>query len=253
MTTPELIAVIPAAGQGSRLGTTTPKLFVEVKNGLRICDILLARVATVTRHVHLVLSPEARDHFEAVGRPAPPGVRVTCSVQQGPRGMGDAVFGARGHWGTARHVLIVWGDHLGVSATTLSRTVARQCGSTAPSMTLPLVRRQAPYVHYELNDTGTLLRVAQAREGDACPPHGLSDVGTFAVSTAGLDAAWQRYSSLPEARGARSGEINLVPFFAHLARREAFAVQIVEVADAAEARGVNTPEDLAYFRAALGS
>ena len=102
MKSPELIAVIPAAGQGSRLGTTVPKLFVEIKQGLRIWDILLARVATVTRHVHLVLSPEGLDHFEALGRPAPPGVRVTCSVQEQPRGMGDAVLGACEYWCTKR-------------------------------------------------------------------------------------------------------------------------------------------------------
>jgi bifunctional UDP-N-acetylglucosamine pyrophosphorylase / glucosamine-1-phosphate N-acetyltransferase len=243
----DLIAVIPAAGQGSRMGTSIPKLFLEVQDGLRICDILLARVATVTWRVHLVLSPEGLAHFEALGRPAPSGVHVTCSVQQKPHGMGDAVFGAREYWCAARHLLIVWGDQLGVSAETLARTAARQCGSTAPSLTLPLVHSQAPYVHYEL-DAATLLRVAQAREGDECPPHGLSDVGTFALSTEGLDSAWQRYSSQPESRGARTGELNLLPFFAHLARREAFALQIVEVADAAEARGVNTPEDLAYFR-----
>jgi len=166
--------------------------------------------------------------------------------------MGDAVFGARRYWCTAPHLLIVWGDQLGVSGKTLARTASQQCGSTAPSMTLPLVHCEAPYVHYELN-TGTLVRVAQAREGDECPPRGLSDVGTFAVSTLGLDAAWQRYLSQPESRGARTGEINLLPFFAHLARREGFAVQIVEVADGSEARGVNTPEDLAYFRALLGA
>ena len=252
MKSPELIAVIPAAGQGSRLGTIVPKLFVEIKDGLRIWDILLARVATVTRHVHLVLSPEGLDHFEALGRPAPPGLRVTCSVQEQPRGMGDAVLGACGYWCTARHLLIVWGDQLGVSGKTLARTASRQCGSAPPSITLPLVHSQAPYVHYELN-AGTLVRVAQAREGDECPPHGLSDVGAFAVSTEGLDGAWQRYLSQPESRGARTGEINLLPFFAHLTRREGFAVQIVDVDDAAEARGVNTLDDLAYFRAVLGS
>ena len=64
----------------------------------------------MTRDVHLVLSPEGLDHFEGLGRPAPPGVRVTCSVQEQPRGMGAAVFGARGYWRTARHLLVVWGN-----------------------------------------------------------------------------------------------------------------------------------------------
>ena len=114
-------------------------------------------------------------------------------------------------------------------------------------MTLPLVHIESPYVHYELR-AGTLVRVAQAREGDACPPYGRADVGTFALTTEGLDTAWQRYFSQPESRGARTGEINLLPFFAHLARREGFGVNVVEVADATEARGVNTPQDLAYFR-----
>ncbi len=252
MKAPDVIAVIPAAGDGSRLGTASPKLFVEITDGLLIYDILLLRLATVTHHVHLVLSPAGLRHFDALARPAPLGVRVTASLQDEPRGMGAAVFAARAHWRAARNLLIVWGDQLGVSPDTLARTVSRQSASPGPALTLPLVHRQTPYVHYELQG-GTLLNVAQAREGDTCPPHGLADVGTFAFTAEGLDAAWERYLLRPEARGARTDELNLLPFLPHLAQREGFAVNIVEVADVAEARGVNTPEDLAYFRAALAS
>jgi len=248
----ELMAVIPAAGQSSRLATRTPKLFLEIRDGLRIYDVLLARLATVTRDVHLVLSPEGLTHFDGLGRPVPAGVRVTVSLQHQARGMGDAVFGASAHWRAARHILIVWGDQLGVSGGTLRRVVSRQCAATGSTMTLPLVHRESPYVHYEL-DGATLVRVAQAREGETCPARGLSDVGTFALTTAGLEAAWPHYLLQPEARGARTGEINLLPFFAYLSCRETFDVNVVEVADPAEARGVNTPEDLAYFRANLTS
>ena len=250
MKPPELMAVVPAAGQGLRLGATVPKLFLDVGRGVRIYDVLLARLAVVTRDVHFVLSQEGLTQFERPGRPVPRGVRVTASLQDEARGMGDAVFGASAYWRDARHILIVWGDQLGVSEGTLRRVVLRHCVATSPTMTLPLVHRESPYVHYELKG-GTLVRVAQAREGDACPTQGLSDVGTFALTTSGLEAAWQRYLLRPDARGARTGEINLLPLFAYLACHEAFRLNVVEVGDPAESRGVNTPEDLAYFRAKL--
>lgn len=250
MTARDLVAVVPAAGAGSRLGVASAKLFVELRPGLRVCDVLLSRLATVTRDVHLVLSPHGVEEFDALGRPAPPGVHVTVSVQDRPRGMGDAVFGAHPHWSGWPHLLILWGDQLGVSTGTLARLAATARRAVVPSVTLPLVRSASPYVHYEF-EAGTLSRVAQAREGDACPPHGRADVGTFALSTTGLAPAWERYLSQPEARGARTGELNLLPFFAHLSQREGFVVDVLDVDDPAEARGLNTPEDLAYFRAAL--
>jgi hypothetical protein len=92
-----------------------------------------------------------------------------------------------------------------------------------------------------------LARVRMSREGDACDPEGLSDVGVFGLSTRGLAAAWWDYVTEPEV-GASTGELNLLPFLPFLSRRRGWPVTVVEVRDGDEARGVNTPEDLAYAR-----
>jgi bifunctional N-acetylglucosamine-1-phosphate-uridyltransferase/glucosamine-1-phosphate-acetyltransferase GlmU-like protein len=216
-----------------------------------VWDVLLARLASVTSRVHLVLSREGLDAYDRLGRPGLAGVDVTTSCQPIPLGMGDAVLGAIDHWRAARDVAILWGDQLGVSVDTLERTVSIQRAATAPSLTLPLVDVSEPYVHYELDALGTLRRVHQAREGDACPARGRSDVGLFALSTSVIEHAWTRYAGTAEARGARTGELNLLPFFAFLSREAGVAVDVLRVEDASEARGINTPEDLAFFRARM--
>jgi bifunctional UDP-N-acetylglucosamine pyrophosphorylase/glucosamine-1-phosphate N-acetyltransferase len=247
----DLIAVIPAAGRGTRLGTATPKVFTDITPALRVWDVLLDELVPVVDRVHLVLSEEGLAYFDALGRPTRNGVAVTVSVQTEPRGMGDAVFGAIAHWQDARHVLVVWGDQVGLSRDTMLRATNTQRNAPPPSVTLPLVATERPYVHYCFDPAGRLLRVDQTREGSSCPASGLADVGLFAFTAADIAPAWARYLSSENCRGARTGEINLLPFFAHLSVNEGFAVHTVTVADPGEARGINTPDDLAYFRARL--
>jgi bifunctional N-acetylglucosamine-1-phosphate-uridyltransferase/glucosamine-1-phosphate-acetyltransferase GlmU-like protein len=243
-----MIAVVPAAGRGSRLGTDVPKVMVEIAPGVRIVDVLVARLSTVVDRIHLVLSADGLAHFQKAPPPIGANVTLTASVQAEPRGMGDAVFAARDVWRDTRDLLVVWGDQLGLSRDTLANTVSTQRAATRPTITLPLVERDAPYVHYDFDPAGRLTRVLQSREGDICPPRGLSDAGLFALSTNDLEAAWARYLATRAAIGAHTRELNLLPFFAHLSTRENFAVGVIPVRDPDEARGVNTPGDLAWFR-----
>ena len=53
---------------------------------------------------------------------------------------------------------------------------------------------------------------------------------------------------LPSApRGGGTGEINFLPFLPFLSRA-GWTVTPLEVADATEARGINTKDDLAFFQ-----
>jgi len=103
-------------------------------------------------------------------------------------------------------------------------------------------------VQYVFDDAGRLARVRQSREGDACDPSGLSDVGTFGLSTRAYDGEWARYLAARDV-GDRTGEVNFLPFLAHLSGAAGWPVTRIEVPDAEEARGINTREDLAFFRA----
>jgi len=71
-------------------------------------------------------------------------------------------------------------------------------------------------------------------------------VGTFLLSTQGLDCAWKDYlDSAP--RGSGTGEINFLPFLPYLSAMD-WTIMPLQVADATEARGINTKDDLAFFQ-----
>jgi bifunctional UDP-N-acetylglucosamine pyrophosphorylase/glucosamine-1-phosphate N-acetyltransferase len=234
----KICAVIPAAGRGTRLGTGGPKILTPLTANDTIWSILHAKLAPLVDHIHLVLSPDGAAAFP----PLP--ANVSTSIQPAPAGMGDAIF--RGHdvWSKYDAVLVVWGDQVFVSTNTLTRALA---ALPAPGRhaVLPVTRMALPYVEYVF-DGARLIKVLQTREGDATTPNGFSDVGTFLLGTGGLKAQWDAYLAAAP-RGAGTGEINFLPFLPFLSA-QGWTVTPVEVADATEARGINTKDDLAFFQ-----
>lgn len=241
-------AVIPAAGRGTRLGAAVPKIMLEVADGVTVWHLLHRRLRPFTAQVHVVVSPAGRVPFRALvaGEEA-----VSVSVQEEPRGMGDAIFGCAGHWSGFDPVLVVWGDQVNLSARTVRRVVQahRDANAGGHGLTVPLVSQPEPYVEYEF-DAGSLVRVRQSREGDRCRPGGLSDVGVFCLSTRGLVAAWHGYLAGAENGGA-TGEVNFLPFLPYLSQELGWPVTVVPVDDPAEASGINTVAELEFARRRL--
>ncbi|MCX7279996.1 MAG: NTP transferase domain-containing protein [Alphaproteobacteria bacterium] len=233
----KICAVIPAAGRGTRLGADGPKILTPLTANDTIWSILHARLAPLVDHIHLVLSPEGAAVFPAL--PA----NVSTSIQPAPTGMGDAIF--RGHdiWSKYDAVLVVWGDQVFVSTDTLKRAMAAL--TQGKNAVLPVNRMAIPYVEYVF-DGPKLTKVLQTREGDATTPNGYSDVGTFLLNTARLKTQWDAYlASAP--RGSATSEINFLPFLPFLSA-QGWTITPVEGADATQARGINTKDDLAFFQ-----
>jgi bifunctional UDP-N-acetylglucosamine pyrophosphorylase/glucosamine-1-phosphate N-acetyltransferase len=241
-----ICAVIPAAGRGTRLGLGIPKIMLEIAAGVTVWHLLKGRLEPYTEHVHVVVSPDGEAPFRRLAADEIERGTVSVSVQDEPRGMGDAVFGGAGRWATYDAVLIVWGDQANLSPKTVRRVVRAHRRAGEPRLTLPLVQLLDPYVEYEL-DGARLVRVRQSREGDECRPGGLSDVGAFCLSTRGLMPAWTGYLDRAE-RGTATGEINFLPFLPHLSQVHGWPVTVVPVEDPGEARGVNTAADLEFAR-----
>lgn len=234
----KLCAVIPAAGHGTRLGGQGPKILTPLTRTQTIWSILHAKLAPLVDHIHLVLSPEGEKQFATL----PPD--VSYSVQPAPTGMGDAIFRGHAIWSAYDAILIVWGDQVFVSFDTLTRAIAALTASCRQAI-LPVTRMAVPYVEYVFKDQ-RLVRVLQTREGDATTPNGYSDVGTFLLTAKGLERHWQDYLARAP-RGSQTGEINFLPFLPFLSA-QGWSIGPLEVADATEARGINTPDDLAFFR-----
>ncbi len=233
-----ICAVIPAAGRATRLGASGPKILTALTPRDTIWSILYGKLSPLVDHVQLVLSPEGAAIFPAL----PDNVSVV--IQPEPVGMGDAIFQGHAVWSGYDAVLVVWGDQVFVSTQTLQRALAA-LHDPHRHLVLPVTRMAEPYVEYVF-DGPRLAKVFQTREGDATRPGGFSDVGTFLLGTAGLDAAWRDYLSDAPA-GVGTGEINFLPFLPFLSAR-GWTVTPVEVADQTEARGINSQKDLAFFQ-----
>ncbi|MEK7316337.1 MAG: sugar phosphate nucleotidyltransferase [Candidatus Eisenbacteria bacterium] len=107
-----LVAVIPAAGAGTRLKPhtdNTPKPLLAVAGKPMLAHILDRVAAARPDRIVLVIGPGAhgeRLRAYAAGRPELP---ITCVVQESPLGLGHAILQARSAVGSAP-LLVVLGD-----------------------------------------------------------------------------------------------------------------------------------------------
>ncbi len=246
-------AIVPAAGRGSRLGTSIPKVFVPILPAITIWDAIHDKLSRVVDHVVLVLSPEGQGYREKnlAGFSPESFQKTEIGLQSAPLGMGDAIFGVSDLWRDYESVLIVWGDQFNLSPVTLRACLDLHAKQKKPFLTLPVVRTPKPYVEYVFDSSGNLAKVRQTREGDRCEPHGFSDIGVFLLSGGRpLIEEWNRYQAT-SAPGSVTGEINFLPFLTHLSSVAGWRVGKYETNDPTEAIGINTPDDLALARQLL--
>lgn len=243
-------AIIPAAGTGSRLGSPLPKILTPISENETIWSILRKKLLTAVDHINLIVAPSFLSLFQSILKNDLKNNLVSLSMQSQPTGMGDAIFCGYSVWSKANTILVIWGDQIFVSTETIFRALTTH-NNAEQTVTLPLTQMQNPYVEYILEDNHHLLAVKESREGDICNPEGLSDVGCFVLSTKNILVEWKLYQEQIN-KGARTGEINFLPFLPYLSTR-GWKVNHLLVPDKREARGVNTQEDLSFFKNLLSS
>jgi bifunctional UDP-N-acetylglucosamine pyrophosphorylase / glucosamine-1-phosphate N-acetyltransferase len=237
------LLVIPAAGLGSRLGASVPKVLVPV-GGVPMLDRLLALYRSAVDRVAVVAGPsfEVEVKRHVAGRPDRD--RIDCLVQPSPTGMLDAILlampiverhGPSGVW-------VTWCDQVAVHPRTIERLVALTGGPRPDGLVMPTVTRPDPYIHFARDAAGRITRVLHRREGDTMPSTGESDMGLFAMSAAAYGERLPAYAR-DAAIGSTTGERNFLPFIPWLARTD--RVTTFPCEDPMEAVGINTPEELA--------
>jgi len=239
------LLIIPAAGRGSRLGRPGAKVLCPV-GGRPMIDHLLDRYRGLTDAAVVVCSLSAVDD---VRRHLQVRSATDCVVQAAPTGMLPALLCAKDAVARsgAESVWITWCDQVGISDDTAARLAAEQDGSGA-ALVFPTVRQTPPYVHYQRDDAGRIVGVLTRRDGHAMPPHGESDAGLFALTSAAYLHELVEYDRLARFDD-RTVERNFLPFIPWLAARA--SVHTFPISDSREAIGVNTPEDLAVMEAYL--
>ena len=232
--------MVPAAGLGTRLRATLPKILVRV-NGRPMLDWLLDLYRGVVDRAIIVIDPSSADQVGAYG--ANTGARLEYQVQEAPTGMLDAILCAVPTVASsdASRILITWCDQVAVHPQTVERLTTMSDTQPTPALVMPTARQSDPYIHLERDSSGRIVRVLHRREGDRLPPVGESDMGLFSLSR---DSFLKRLPSFAASAGTggATGERNFLPFIPWIAARD--VVVTFPCVDAMEAVGVNTPEDL---------
>ena len=241
-----LISVVPAAGLGTRLGGETPKLFVQLTPNLKVIDLLESVIGDLVDECCFVIRPDMIESFKDYSR----NTKSTFVIQEEPLGMGDAVFKASKKLLQFENLLVVWGDQISLCKETLVRVI-REHTENDVDCTIPLVKVQNPYVHYEVNQFNQLENLYQSREGDSLPKVGFSDIGVFLLKTKNILTEWESYLKQFPYRSNTTHEINFLPFLLFLSKsgkKQIFPI----IQDAFEATGMNTKIELDAFKDVLG-
>ena len=230
-------ALIMAAGEGTRMRSSVPKVLHEVCGRPMVAwPILAAREAGAGR-VCVIVSPGA-DLSPAL----PDGVETV--VQPEANGTGGALRAARGVVADSETVLVLSGDHPLISAGVIEQLVAAHNAQGAAATVLTT----------ELDDPGTYGRVVRAPDGtferivEAKGPGDATaaeleirevNAGTYAFSAASLEKALAGLSN-----DNAQGEYYL-PDVLPLIRRDGLAVLAHKVEDHSVNLGVNDRVQLA--------
>ena len=235
------LLIIPAAGKGTRLETSTPKVLCPV-NGRAMIDYLLGLYQTSVEHFILVVSPEnagaVRAHCQADSR------SIEFDVQAKPTGMLDAILTPleRVRQLQPDRVWITWCDQIAIEGQTINRL--RCCHESHPTAAavFPTMIQAVPYIHFVRDEGGRIVAVRQRREGDMMPARdGESDMGLFSLSRQAYCDELPRFrdQAVP---GTKTGERNFLPFLPWVGRQ--FSLETFPGCHELESVGINTPEDL---------
>ena len=234
------LLVVPAAGIGSRLGATLPKLLVPVA-GVPMIDRILALYQGVIERAVVVVNPASASEVARHLSTRNNSVTIDLVEQPEPTGMLDAILLAAPIAAGANGVWVTWCDQVAVHPRTIEQLADLTSGGIIVPFAMPTVRRANPYIHFARDDSGRITRVLHRREGDAMPREGESDMGLFAMSGRVFREDLPRFAREVEI-GQATGERNFLPFIPSLARTETIVTFPCE--DPMEAVGVNTPEEL---------
>jgi bifunctional UDP-N-acetylglucosamine pyrophosphorylase/glucosamine-1-phosphate N-acetyltransferase len=232
-------ALVPAAGRGSRLNFDQPKVLFPIA-GKTILEWLVDLLNPLCGQFVFVVSPQGEQPVAAVTSRLLPG-HHRIAVQPEPRGMADAIACGLPFVGTP-HTMIVWGDQVALRMSSLEFAMGVHQGPATPAATCPTLLRNSPYIHFERDQSGRVIRVLQAREGDAMPERGESDSGVFLFRTETLRRDLPRLLASTECTGKQTGELNFLPIFPMLE-----SLITLPIMTEPESVGVNSRADAEYL------
>jgi len=159
-----LVAVVMAAGQGTRMKSSTPKVLHDLCGWPLVRWPVEAAKAAGAERVVVVGGPD-----RALEGQLPEGVEL--AVQEQALGTGDAVRSAREHFGEGDTVVVLSGDVPLVTAEAIRALAdAHARGGTPSTMATMVLPEPGAYGRVVRDAAGHVQRVVEAKtEGDATP------------------------------------------------------------------------------------
>lgn len=237
MSQPAIAAVILAAGHGTRMKSSRPKVLHPVGGRSMLAHVMATAAKLAPARIAVVIG----DHAPAVGEAAKKErADAAVVVQSPPRGTGDAVRQASPALaGFEGVVLVLYADTPLIEAETMAALANRvEAGAVVAALGFRPMEPGA-YGRLKQNAAGALVSIVEAK--DATPEElkiGLVNAGAMAIEARFLVRA------LPQLTADNAkGEYYLTDLVA-LARQEGLACAVVEAA-ADEVVGVNSQAELA--------
>lgn len=236
-----LACILLAAGKGTRMKSSLPKVLHPIAGRPMIAHVLAAAEATGAAPITVVVGPQQ----EATSRAVAPHRTV---IQAEQRGTGDAVLAARAALnGFSGDVLIGYGDTPLVTLETFTTLIERARATDRPAVTVLGTRHAEPgaYGRMITGPDGALEAIVEAR--DATPEQLAIPLCNAGLMVVAAEHLW----SLLDAVGTDNaqGEVYLTDIVA-IARSRNLRCAVVERPEG-ETIGVNSRAELAIAEAAF--
>ncbi len=225
--------ILPAAGMGTRMGVDFPKAFV-LFDGQHLVEFATATIAPESTQIVAVIAPKFEDYFKQ-NLVQLHGKEVVFTIQENPTGTAEAVRVGLAA-ATCDVSIIVWADHIGGHFFD-SHVLESILKLSHWDVLVPIVKRRAPYVYFDVNSDGEISAFHETRKGAARKDSGFSDCGIFVAKTSKLREFLARFSFTEDE------EVNFLSLLPVMCS-EGMSVKTLELNDYRLTLGANSQEEL---------
>ena len=233
----DISLIIPAAGEGKRLGSSKPKALTFINNET-IIDRLLSRTARKLSSQVVVVANESqiaefREHFKNIAK-------FKVIAQKGGSGSYFAVKSAIEEI-DSQYVIIVWADQVFIDSELIIGGL-NLLNLTSADCIIPVCRVAEPYVNFDFRDF-KVIRINQSRDTGLRPTLGYSDCGTFIFRTIALKKFLSSVDINALNTSVGGTEINFIDIFLY---PNEFEILPMVTSTDSYTRGINTKQELDY-------
>ncbi len=237
------LTIIPAAGKGTRVNLKIPKILIKIGK-VRIIDLLIKKIKNISDEIIFIINPTHQKQIKNyLDKKYKKKIKYHIIFQKKPIGMGDAVFKASKLIHNYRKVLVIWGDHIGISKSSIDKVMKIKFQKN--TCVLPLVKIKNPYVEYIFKNK-FLDSIKETREGDQCRNRGFSDMGTFLFFSNNLNKYIKKFKK-KKIIGKITKEKNFLPFILFLSNNK-WNIKKVIFKNKIQTQGINRRSDIQIFK-----